>query len=73
MVEEHPDTKPLLKSFAREVIGRPRLEDQPLLLSAIIMDLVQASGAADDRRRTETSRSVKTLDDLVDGLSQQGI
>lgn len=73
VVEEHPDTEPMLKSFARESTGRPRIDaDQPLLLSTIV-DLVQASGATDDRRQTEILRTVKTLDDLVDGLGQQGI
>ena len=53
-----------LKPMNRGIPGRPRIEtEQPQLLSSII-DIVQASSSADDRRRTEMIRSVKTLDDL---------
>ena len=52
----------------RRVPGRPRIEeDQPQLLSTIL-DIVQATSAADPRRRTEMIRSVRTLDDLVSEL-----
>ena len=48
--------------------GRPRIEtDQPKLLSTIL-DIVQASSSADDRRRSEMIRSVRTLSDLQSKL-----
>ena len=62
------DNAKSLQSFNRGKVGRPRLEeDQPAILSTIL-DIVQGSSAAHDRRRCEQLRCVKTLDDLVTGL-----
>ena len=62
----------ILKKHNRQVVGKPRKEiDQPDLLSAIV-NIVQASSAADDCRRTETLRSVTTLDDLHQELTKLG-
>lgn len=65
---ENPQLKNKLK--IRGAIGRPRIEcDQPYLLSAIV-DLALQGSAANERRRDETIRTVKTLDDLVDKLHE---
>ena len=45
--------------------------DQPGLLSTIL-DLVQESSSADEKRRTETLRSIITLDDLCKELKSMG-
>ena len=61
-----------LKTCNREKVGRPRIEvDQPGLLETIL-DLVQASSATDDRRRSEIVRTVKTLKDLNTELIAEG-
>ena len=59
--EENPEANKLLKSFNRNAFG------QPGLLSAII-NIVQASSTADERRRSELLRTATTLDDLVKEL-----
>lgn len=52
--------------------GRPSLDkSQPELLSAII-DIATHGCAADERRRTENLRSVKTLDELTEALTTCG-
>ena len=49
-----------LKRFNRKTTGRPRKEvDQPELLSAIVR-VMEAWSTAEDRRRCEHLRSVKT-------------
>lgn len=59
---ENPEYAKKLK--LRHKTGRPRIdEDQPDLLK-IIIEIATHGGAADERRRTEGSRSVKTLDQL---------
>ena len=61
-----------MKSCNREKVGRPRIEeDQPNLLETIL-DLVQASSATDDRRRSEIMRTVTTLSDLQAALVSAG-
>ncbi|KAG5893520.1 hypothetical protein JTB14_017230 [Gonioctena quinquepunctata] len=53
-------------------LGRPSLEnDQPSLLKTIA-DIALFGSAADDRRRTESIRSVKTLDELTQELRKIG-
>lgn len=48
-----------LKPFQREAQGRPALEiDQPGIVETIL-DLVQATTATDDRRRTEILRTTR--------------
>lgn len=70
VLQENPD---LAKKFKRRnAIGRPRIEqDQPDLLKAIV-DIATHGAAADDRRRSETLRSIKTLDELTTELQSQG-
>lgn len=54
------------------VKGRPTLDkSQPELLSAII-DIATHGCAADERRRTENLRSIKTLDELTEALTANG-
>lgn len=67
---ENPDIKNKLSM--RESVGRPSLEqDQPLLLKTIA-DIAIFGSAVDARRRTETIRSIKTLDELVLELKKIG-
>ena len=57
---ENPDIKEKLS--VRDIVRRPNLEKyQPLLLKTIV-DIAMYGNAADAKRRTETIRSVKTLD-----------
>ena len=57
-----------LKFMNRGIQGRPRIEtDQPQLFSTIL-DIVQASSSAEEKRKSERIRSVKTLDDLQSEL-----
>lgn len=70
MCNEIPEAATVLKTYNREVTGRPRIEvDQPELLKAIV-DIVTASSAAQDRRRCEELRTVTTLDDLCAKLQK---
>lgn len=68
--QENPD---IAKAFKRRSdIGRPKIvQDQPDLLKAIV-DVATHGAAADDRRRSECLRSIKTLDDLTAELNSQG-
>ena len=69
---ESPAASDIFKRHNRQVTGRPRKEvDQPDLLSTIV-NIVQATSATDDRRRTETLRSLTTLDDLHKELTDLG-
>lgn len=53
-------------------IGRPSLNEfQPGLLQAII-DIAMHGASTDERRQTETLRTIKTLDDLGEALKKQG-
>lgn len=67
---ENPE---LAKKFKkRRENGRPSIvEDQPGLLKAIV-DIATHGAAAEDRRRSEALRSIKTLDDLTAELKSQG-
>jgi hypothetical protein len=52
--------------------GRPSLDEtQPQLLSAIV-DIASFGCSADERRRTENLRSVKTLDELTSAIQSAG-
>ena len=69
---ESPAVSDIFKRHNRQVTERPRKEvDQPDLLSTIV-NIVQATSATDDRRRTETLRSLTTLDDLHKELTDLG-
>lgn len=72
LCEENPIIAERLKSFTREETGRPSLEkDQPGILAAIVQ-IVQATSTADERRRTECLRTITTLDDLTEALRKLG-
>ena len=72
LCSENESAVNILRLFDKNVTGRSHIEaDQPELLSTII-DLVQASTAADDRRQTEVLRTVRTLDDLHSVLMNLG-
>ena len=69
---ENQGTSNILQRHNRQATGHPRKEvEQPRLLSVII-NIVQASSATDNRRRTETLRSLTTLDDLHQELTNLG-
>ena len=66
----NPDIKKQLN--VQDKIGRPSVtEDQPDLLKTIV-DIATSGCAADERRQTETIRSVKTLDELVNAIQSVG-
>lgn len=66
------DPEKLADVTVQEEPGRPRLEEsQPGLLDAIV-DIVQTYASADQKRRTETMRYVKTLDQLLVELKEMG-
>lgn len=68
--ESNPDIA--AKFRRRNEVGRPRLEtDQPELLKTII-DIATYGAAADERRRSEALRSIKSLDELTSQLHDQG-
>lgn len=62
LCEKNTDLAAALK--LRDTLGRPRVEENQSGLLEVIKDLAVFGGAADDRRRTETIRCCKTLDDL---------
>ncbi|KAK3794234.1 hypothetical protein RRG08_039015 [Elysia crispata] len=51
---------------------RPRLEENMEGLAEVIYNIVVPEGAADERRRTETINTIKTLDDLKGALEERG-
>lgn len=53
-------------------MGRPNLESNQPSLSKTIADIDLFGSAAGDRRRTESIRSVKTLDELTQELRKIG-
>lgn len=70
LLENNSEAKSKLKR--REKEGRPRLEDdQPGLLKAIV-DIATFGSGAEERRRSDCIRTVKTLDDLTTELNKQG-
>lgn len=61
-----------MKSVSSTTVGRPPIEcDQPGLL-VTILNLVKAFSTADERRRCETLRAVKSLDQLLSELKNTG-
>ena len=70
--EDNPAIGLVLNSFNRGITGRPRLEAETPDLLAAIINIVQSSSTADDRRRTECLRTVTTLDDLTAELNKLG-
>lgn len=71
-VSENPEVAAKLQKFNREREGRPNLEvDQPFL-HEIILRIASMAGAADGRRRSETVRCCRTLDDLAEAVKEKG-
>jgi hypothetical protein len=68
--ESNPEIAQLLSK--RPKPGRPRAEeDQPELLKAIV-DIATYGAGADERRRSETIRTIQTLDELTSELKLRG-
>jgi hypothetical protein len=60
------------KLHKRSKPGRPRVEDdQPELLSTIV-DIATYGGGAEERRRSDQIRTIKTLEDLTTELNDRG-
>lgn len=70
LIEANPEKKDLLN--LRERAGRPRLEDDQLLLLKTITDIVIHGSAAHDKRQSDIFRSIKTLDELTEELNKNG-
>ena len=70
LCENNTDLSAALK--LRDTVGRPRVEENQSGILEVIKDIAVFGGAADDRRRTETIRCCKTLDDLQAELHKQG-
>lgn len=69
LIQSNPENNQIVLPKA---VGRPRLErEQPGLMEAII-NIVTYNSTADERRRTETLRSIKTLDQLLEALKLLG-
>lgn len=68
--ESNPDVSGLLRK--RPKPGRPRIEDkQPELLKTIV-DIATYGSGADQRRRSDTIRTVMTLEELTRELQHRG-
>ncbi|GBP38729.1 hypothetical protein EVAR_22378_1 [Eumeta japonica] len=61
-----------LKRTSLGIINEPRVEENQSGILEVIKEIAIFGGAADDRRRTETIRCCKTLDDLRAELCKQG-
>lgn len=70
MVEKYPEAKDILK--LKEKPGQPRLEDDCPALCSVIMEIAKFGSGADDRRQTESIRTVKSLDELTNELNARG-
>lgn len=71
VLESHPELKKEVPSL-REKKGRPRIEEDQRDLLNTIAEIAIHGSAAEDKRRSELMRSVKTLDDLKDELNKLG-
>ncbi|XP_065172441.1 uncharacterized protein [Atheta coriaria] len=67
---QSPIVANLLK--ARSAPGRPRLEEQQTELLKTIVDLAMFGASAEERRRSESVRSCRTLTDLHEKLKEHG-
>ena len=63
----------ILKPVNREQAGHPRIEEDFPQLHSTMLDIVDASSAAHDRRREPILRTTRTTSDLTDELNNQGI
>lgn len=70
VIDEHPELESKLKIKSKS--GRPPLTDeQPELLNAIL-EIAMYGSAAHEKRRMESLRSIKTLDELHQELQNMG-
>lgn len=69
-----PEAMKRIKSSSHPKPGRPPIESLPgnENLQKVLLEIAGFSSAVDGRRRTEIQKSARTLDDLVEQLSQQG-
>ena len=71
-IKLYPQIAPIFKGITRDAPGRPSIEcDQPTLLSEILK-IAEIGSACSDRRRDNTIRSVRTLDQLKAALDDMG-
>ena len=63
-IQQYPEIAPILKGFNRDKPGNPRIEcDQPEILEEILK-IAEIGSACSDRRRDNTIRTVRTLNQL---------
>lgn len=67
LVEDMPEAQNALKQ--RSLPGRPPIEEDQPILHKTILEIAVFGSAADDRMRTNVIRSVKTLTDLHEELT----
>ncbi|KPU75570.1 uncharacterized protein Dana_GF27637, isoform C [Drosophila ananassae] len=70
LFEEIPEAKSFCSQ--RSTVGRPPIEDDQPLLHKTILEIALFESGADERRRTNLVRSVKTLSDLHKELKKEG-
>lgn len=70
VINEYPEAGNILK--CKETPGRPKIEEEQPLLHQAIIDIAMIGSGADEKRRSEVVRSVKTLDDLHNELIKNG-
>ena len=63
----------ILKPVNREQVGHPRIEEDFPQLHSTILDIVDASSAAHDRRREPILRTPRTTSDLTAEVNARGI
>ena len=68
--DEYPEVRAKLK--LHESVGRPRTEEEHPELLEVIKNLALHGSGADNRRRTEKIRSIKTLSELTEELNSMG-
>ena len=71
-IQLYPEVASILKGINRESPGNPRIEcDQPEILEEILK-IAEVGSACSDRRRDNTVRTVRTLDQLKTELNNLG-
>ena len=71
-IQLYPQVAPILKGFSKDLPGNPRIEcDQPNILEQILK-IAEIGAACSDRRRDNTVRTVRTLDQLKLELDKLG-
>ena len=71
-IQKYPEIAPILKGINRDSPGNPRIEcDQPEILEEILK-IAEIGSACSDRRRDNTIRTVRTLNQLKEELHNLG-